>query len=481
MEKKEGAAAAPKRIISLLGAASETLFRLGVGDRLVGRSHECDYPPALLSLPCISRPRLDVDAPSLEIDKAVRDLSASGEPVYELADANIAKLQPVDLLIAQDHCRVCAVTPENVAQSSNYCSNIPQLVLRPATLQDCLDDVVKIAQAVGVPERGARLRRTLELRLERVKELVRDLQQDDDTTNKESTATTPPRVALLEWCNPIMGCGYWLPEMVEIAGGTPLHCPPPGGATPSITLDALLASKPDVVIFALCGFGTSRAAKEIADSWSTEQLDQLRGVCNGRIFVVDGNYLVNRSGPRVVESCEAIAEAIHPDLQGHFNHYGTDHLTTLEAAMEMAKAGIQTGSQKLRPKASIKEASSQSVPPQPVQLPKDSPKDAVIAQLECLRTNDMAKAFALNSVANQGRWCDAGRFMHVMKSHDTFCRLLSEQTTVRDDAIQNGIATAVVCLPEKNGKIAELVWTMVSEIPSEHKDPVWRTEKVALV
>jgi iron complex transport system substrate-binding protein len=476
METKE---AAPKRIISLLGAASETLFRLGVGDRLVGRSHECDYPPALLSLPCISRPRLDVDASSLEIDQAVRDLSASGEPVYELTDSKIAELQPVDLLIAQDHCRVCAVTPENIAQSSSYCSNIPQLVLRPATLQDCLDDVVKIAKAVGVPERGARLKRTMEMRIERVKELVRDIQP----TNKESTttATTPPRVALLEWCNPIMGCGYWLPEMVEIAGGTPLHCPPPGGATPSITLDALLASKPDVVIFALCGFGTSRAAKEIADSWSTEQLDQLRGVCKGNIFVVDGNYLINRSGPRVVESCEALAEAIHPDLQGHFNHYGTDHLATLDAAMEMAKAGIQTGSLKVRPKASIEETLSESAPPQPVQLPKDSPTNAVIAQLKCLRTNDMATAFALNSVGNQNRWCDAGRFKHVMKSHDTFCRLLSEETTVRDEAIQNGIATAVVCLPEKDGKVSEMVWTMVSEISPKHKDAVWRTEKVALV
>jgi hypothetical protein len=245
----------------------------------------------------------------------------------------------------------------------------------------------------------------------------------------------------------------------------------------------LLASKPDVVIFALCGFGTSRAAKEIADSWSTEQLDQLRGVCNGKIFVVDGNYLVNRSGPRVVESCEAIAEAIHPDLLGHFDHYGTDHLATLDAALEQAKAGIQTGAQKVRPKASIKETSSENDAPssQPVQMPKDSPKNAVIAQLECLRTDDMATAFALNSLANQARWCEAGRFKQVMKSHDTFCRLLSEQATVRDDAIVNGIATAVVSLPEKDGKVAELVFTMVAEIPSEHKDAVWRTEKVALV
>ena len=123
----------PKRVVSLLGAATEVIFRLGLGHRLVGRSHECDYPPAVLSLPMISRPRLDPLAPSRAIDNAVRAHAAAGEPVYALDDGELASLKP-DLLITQDHCRVCAVTPREVAGSS--CAAVKQLVLRPATLED---------------------------------------------------------------------------------------------------------------------------------------------------------------------------------------------------------------------------------------------------------------------------------------------------------------------------------------------------------
>ena len=201
------------KVVSLLGAATEVIYRLGLGHLLVGRSHECDYPRAALSLPCISRPRLDVDSSSANIDATVREHSAAGEPIYKLDDDVLESLQP-DLLIAQDHCRVCAVTPGDVGKSS--CANVRQLVLRPATLNDCIEDVVKIANELGVPERGLSLRSTMVSRMDRVKELT------------IAASTKKPRVALLEWCDPIMGCGYWLPELVDVAGGMALHCPPPG-------------------------------------------------------------------------------------------------------------------------------------------------------------------------------------------------------------------------------------------------------------
>ena len=136
----------PQRVVSLLGASTETIYRLGLSEKLVGRSHECDYPPACLSLPCISRPRIDVEASSIEINKAVNAHSANGEPVYKLDDEVISQLDP-DLIIAQDHCRVCAITPGDVSNSTT-CSKIRQLIVKPSTLEDCLKDITTIANGM---------------------------------------------------------------------------------------------------------------------------------------------------------------------------------------------------------------------------------------------------------------------------------------------------------------------------------------------
>jgi iron complex transport system substrate-binding protein len=453
----------PQRVVSLLGAATETLYRLGLGDQLVGRSHECDYPKACLALPCISRPRLDVNASSIDIDRAVKSRSAEGEPIYRLDDDVIADLKP-DLLIAQDHCRVCAVTPRDVEQSA--CSNVAQLVLRPATLSDCLGDVEKIASAMGVPERGVALRATLEGRLDRVRHIV-------GTETK-----TKPTVALLEWCDPIMGCGYWLPELVEIAGGTPLHCPPPGGATPTISFQTLIQSKPDVVVFALCGFGLSRAAMEIASSWGQEKIQQLKDACGDNVYVVDGNYLMNRSGPRLVESCEALAEVIHHEqLLGHFGHFGTDLLTSLGQAILMADAGEKTGSAKERPPPLREDASA----PNEIVRPTINPADAVQAQLKCLHAGDITKAFAMNSAANQDRWCGPERFMGVLQGSEDFCRLLTEPASVGAVEEKGSVATVRVSLPEREGTPgAELLWTVIAEVSAGGNDVAWRTEKVGM-
>jgi len=173
-EKENKVVVQPRRVISLLGAATETLFRLGLGDRLVGRSHECDYPRAVLSLPCISRPRLDVNGSSKEIDDTVRLRSAAGEPIYKLDDDVLSEIAPFDLLIAQDHCRVCAVTPSDINQSKVMaCANVNQLVLKPSTLSDCLNNINEIAAVMGVPERGIKLRATLKSRMDQVRCLTK--------------------------------------------------------------------------------------------------------------------------------------------------------------------------------------------------------------------------------------------------------------------------------------------------------------------
>jgi len=478
----------PQRVVSLLGAATETLYRLGLGDKLIGRSHECDYPPACLNLPCISRPRLDVNGSSKEIDEAVRLRSAAGEPVYKLDDEVLGTLAPLDLLIAQDHCRVCAVTPNDVKQSGVMaCANVKQLVLKPATLSDCMANINEIANAMGVPERGVTLRRTLEERMNRVKHLAMN--------SIEPFGGIKPRVALLEWCDPIMGCGYWIPELIEMAGGKTLHCPPSGGATPTISFETLLDSKPDVIIFALCGFGLTRAAAEIKLSWQEPWIQKMRETTKNRMFFVDGNYLVNRSGPRVVESCEALAEAINPHLQGHFGHFGTDLLASFDSAMKLAEAGEHTGSTKIRPEPfliqeqmanELRVCDSDNDVDSDMKYCRESPEQVVSTQLKYLEIGDIVKAFALNSTANQDRWCGPERFSNVLKSHGDYRRLLKEHATVGSCNKKDGIATVLVTLSaneKEQTKEISFLWTMILErVVEDEKEEkrsfVWRTEKV---
>jgi len=371
------------------------------------------------------------------------------------------------LLIAQDHCRVCAVTPGDVKDSNvAACAHVRQLVLKPSNLEDCLENVTTIASAMGVPDRGIALRATMEGRLNRVKEM---------TQHKER-----PRVALLEWCDPIMGCGYWIPELIHAAGGESIHSPPPGGATPTISFQTLLASKPDVVVFALCGFGLTRAASEIVSSWGEKNINDLKQICGGRMFVIDGNYLVNRSGPRVVESCEAIAEAIHPELKGHFGHYATDLLTSLDVAAIFAEKGIRTGSEKIRPDPPQELVSRPNS--DPVSRPLKHSAEVVALQLKYIEQGSIESAFLLNSKANQGRWCGAERFGAVLRSHSDFCRLFNETVEVGASEENESIATVRVSLPPSgsSSEKVQLLWTMIAEVPFGQNRLEWRTEKVGM-
>jgi len=486
----------PQRVVSLLGASTETVYRLGLGSILVGRSHECDYPPLCLSLPCISRPRFDPEtSSSKEIDDAVRYHSANGNAIYRLDSDIISQLQP-DLIIAQDHCRVCAITPDDM-KNSETCMNVPQIIVKPSTLQDCFDNIETIACGLGYPERGRKLKETLEHRLDQVREVVAT------TTATSNNNNNRPNVALLEWCDPLMGCGYWLPELVSAAGGNPLHCPPPGGATPSISFSTLMDSKPDVIIFALCGFGLTRAAKELVQSWGNEKLQKLKNTLNGRVFVVDGNNLVNRSGPRVVESAEVMAEAIHPHLLGHFGHYGTEMMCTLEDAMSLVEAGVETGSTKVRPVPFTDDSTflSEEEPlSNKSKLHQSAPSctaDKVVSeQIQHLRKNEFPLAFALNSTANQARWCSPDQFTAILRSHSDFQRLLSddepapqigEVQQTNNNGRSSNIATVEITLnPTNTQPMVKLIWTMVIEESSVRNEDnsaavCWKTEKVGLV
>lgn len=427
---------------------------------LVGRSHECDYPTACLKLPCISRPRIVPDSlSSLQIDNAVRNFSARSQPVYKLQDEILLGLEP-DLLITQDHCRVCAVSNSDIKESA-ACHRISQLVLKPSTLNDCLDDVLKIADALGYPERGQQLYKTLKIRINRVQELGRSILDRNDEV--------APQVALLEWCDPVMGCGYWLPELVKLAGGTPIFCAPKGGATPTISFSSLIESKPKVVVLALCGFSITRATREICNAWTMEQIQELRRMCNDQIYITDGNFLFNRSGPRIVESAEVLLEAIHPSMRGHYDHFRSHFLMTLELALNLDDK-IETESTKSRPPVKEDQLKSKNIITDI--MPVESASEMVSKQLKCLRKNDVNGAFAYNSLANQKRWCDATQFIRVLKSHSDFKRILSEIPLLNEPGNpSNGIVNAKLL----NGPV--LVWTCVKEYDKE-KCVVWRTERV---
>jgi len=275
----------------------------------------------------VSSSKIDPNADSLAIDLAVRGFADRKEPVYALRQAELDHLNP-DLIIVQDHCRVCAVTPAELAASSSSCT-AQQLVLKPETLEDCLGDVTRVAEALGVPARGAALRSSLEARFDAVRAAVVEAAGPGPGSRR-------PRVAVLEWCSPLMGCGYWIPELVELAGGVPVLCAPPGGKTPTFaSVDHLLSVNPEVVVFALCGFDIPRAAYELsAQPTAQAAIAQLKHQ-GASLFVMDGNGLVNRSGPRLVESAEALAEAIgHPrGLGGRFGHFGTHSLMALDSAL----------------------------------------------------------------------------------------------------------------------------------------------------
>ena len=222
----------------------------------------------------------------------------------------------------QNQCSVCAVTPGIVD------TDAPMLVLKPKTLEGVLDDVERVAAAVGAPARGAKLRKRLDRRLAEVRADVAEVARG---------VAMKPRVALLEWCAPIMGCADWLPEIVELAGGVPVHAAV-DGKTPTLWggVEELLSTPLDAIVLALCGFDASRVARELRRC--PELLAALRGLeASGDtgVWVTDGSSLFNRSGPRVVESAEVLAEALHNGLLGHYGHAGTPYLLSLEETLAL--------------------------------------------------------------------------------------------------------------------------------------------------
>jgi iron complex transport system substrate-binding protein len=282
------------RIISLLAGGTEIVCALGAGDELVGRSHECDNPVWVRRLPCCTRAAFDTEMTSREIDAEVRRRLKAGEPLYHIDIRKINELRP-ELLIAQAHCEVCAVTPADVARSGEPIG-CRLLSLQAGSIAGIMADVRSIADAIGRPDAGLRLVTELTARIERVRQAVAGRQR--------------PTVALIEWTDPIFVTGNWGPELVEAAGGTPV-LGAAGEHSQAIDWEALREADPDVLIIAPCGFSLPRALRELPTLEQYPGWIDLPVVQSRNAFFADGNLYFNRSGTTVADTAEIIADILH--------------------------------------------------------------------------------------------------------------------------------------------------------------------------
>lgn len=317
--------AAPARIVSLLPAATEIVAAVGLLPQLVGRSHECDTPADVASLPALTATRIDAAASSRGIheqvgrafaEQAGRAGAAAGSPgagascgtgagssLYTLDVERLAALAP-DLVLTQAACDVCAVSAADVAAAvARAGGHARVLSLQPRSLGDLLDDVVAVGAAAG--------------RLPRAREVAARLRARIDSVACRSRAlarragAAPPRVALIEWLDPPMAAGNWMPGMVRLAGGIDVF-DRDGGPSHWIGWDDVAAADPDVLVLVPCGFTLDRVVAEAATPAVRPHLERLRAFRDGRCFAVDGHHLFNRPGPRLVDSLEALAGILHP-------------------------------------------------------------------------------------------------------------------------------------------------------------------------
>jgi len=297
------------RIVSLLPSATEIVCALGFEDQLVGRSHECDYPPPVVRVASLTEPKFKPEGSSAEIDQRVRTIVAQSLSVYRVDADRLRELRP-GVIVTQSQCEVCAVSIGDVERAvADWTGTRPAVVsLAPAALEDVLSDIERVAGVLGVKQRGRGLTVQLRARMDAIAVRAR-------------SAASRPRVACSEWIEPLMAAGNWMPEMVEMAGGVNLFGEA-GKHSPWIKIDELVASDPDVILVAPCGFGIERTLADLPALAGDPGWSSLRAVGEHRVCVADGNQYFNRPGPRIVESLEILAEVTHPELF-RFGHEGS--------------------------------------------------------------------------------------------------------------------------------------------------------------
>jgi len=289
------------RIVSLIASATEIVHALDMGAHQVGRSHECDFPDSVLSLPICTAPTFSVAGSSQEIDNRVKETLRKALSVYEVFEEVLEQLQPTHI-ITQSQCEVCAVSLREVEEAvGKRLSCQPTLVsLQPDGLNEVWKDMGLVANSLGIEAKGTELVESLSQRMDRI-------------SSRAQTASKRPRVACVEWLEPLMAAGNWMPELVERAGGENL-LGESGKHSSWMSWEELSQSDPDILVVLPCGFDMKRTREEMY--WLTDRSEwgSLKAVQKGRVYVTDGHQYFNRPGPRLMESLQILAEIIHPEV-----------------------------------------------------------------------------------------------------------------------------------------------------------------------
>jgi iron complex transport system substrate-binding protein len=281
------------RIASLVPSATEMLFALGLGNRVVGVTHECDWPEEARGLAHLTSTVLPEGLGADEIDAAVKEIVGEGRALYELDEGRLAELAP-DLIVTQAVCEVCAVSYEDVVAVAARLPGPPRVLQQdPSSLAEVLDDVTRLGEAAGIPARADQLRAELEQRLQRVRDTV--------------AGTPRPRVIALEWLDPPFVGGHWLPEMIELAGGTDV-AGPPGEKSPEIPWARLRDLRPDVAVVMPCGWYLDDSLAQ-----AEAHRDEIASLGASQVFAVDAAPTYSRPGPRLVDGVELLGHLLHPD------------------------------------------------------------------------------------------------------------------------------------------------------------------------
>jgi iron complex transport system substrate-binding protein len=280
------------RIASLVPSATEMIFALGLGESVVGVTHECDYPPPATALPQLTATVLPAGLSAGEIDAAVKEVIGEGRALYTLDEERLAELEP-DLIVTQAVCEVCAVSYDDVVEVAGRLPSRPRVLQQdPSTLGEVLEDVTRLGETAGIAERAAEVRLQLEGRLEAVRAAVAEEGR--------------PRVLALEWLDPPFLGGHWIPEMIEIAGGESI-AGAPGQKSPQVEWEDLRGLDPEVVVSMPCGWYLDESCAQ-----ALRHGDRLGTFDEARVFAVDGASTFSRPGPRLVDGVELLGHLLHP-------------------------------------------------------------------------------------------------------------------------------------------------------------------------
>ena len=294
-----------KRVLSLLPSTTEVVYALGCEDQLVGRSHECDYPPAVITLPICTEPKFNVDGSSIEVDGQVKSILQNALSVYYINEDLLKELKP-DIILTQSQCEVCAVSEKDVKSVVKNITGInPDIIsVEPNSVKDIFKDIKIIAEALNVVDKGADI-------IDFMKNRIRTLKKPYDVKSELT-------VAAIEWIDPLMAAGNWVPELIEMAGGLNLFGEA-GKHSPWMEYKDLIEKDPNNIIIMPCGYNIQKSIIEIDSLIKQKGWQKINAVQNNKVYITDGNQYFNRPGPRIIESLEILIEIFHDD-KTNFKH-----------------------------------------------------------------------------------------------------------------------------------------------------------------